>query len=92
MKERICPGLKNCVLKQEGPDPCKGCKIRENLDWKPKYQTTYYAGLLANYVETFKLSPDQLTWQDFEIYQLYLTAKNEYEEERLKKASKRRSI
>ena len=66
--------------------------IKENLDWKPKYQTTYYAGLLANYIETFRLSPDQLTWQDFEIYQLYLTAKNEYEEERLKKASKRNMI
>lgn len=86
--KRTCPGLKNCGWKQEGPEPCKGCKIKENLDWIPRYQTTQYAALLASYIETFSLSPDQLSWYDYEIYQAYLTAKNEYEKQRIEDGRK----
>lgn len=78
-KERTCPGLDKCLMKQEGPDPCKGCKIKKNLDWIPRYQTTQYAFLLASYIEIFSISPDKLSWYDFEIHQAYLTAKNEHE-------------
>jgi len=87
LKERTCPGLKECFMKQEGPEPCEGCKIKENLNWTPRYQTTQYAALLATYIETFGLSPDQLSWYDFEIYQIYLTAKNEHERQRIEDGS-----
>jgi len=78
-KERACPGLKNCLLKQEGPDPCKGCKIRGNLSWQPQFATTSYAAFLADYIEAFRPPPDKITWYDFEIYRLFQIAKSEYE-------------
>lgn len=79
LKERECPGLKDCPMKQEGPDPCQGCKIKENISWQPKYLTTIYASLLTDYIEAFRPSPDKLTWLDFEIYRLFQTAKAEHE-------------
>lgn len=87
-KERTCPGIENCLAKQEGPEPCKGCKVKKNLNWMPRYQTTQYASLLASYIETFNVSPDKLSWYDFEIHQAYLTAKNEHERQRIEDGRK----
>ena len=78
-KQKSCPGLERCGQAQEGADPCAGCKVRARLDWRPKYQASYYAVFLAAYLEAFRLSPRELSWLDFEIYQLYLTARAEHE-------------
>lgn len=85
LKKRTCPGLEKCPWKQEGPEPCESCEIKKNISWVPRHQTTQYANLLASYIETFSVSPDKLSWYDFEIHQAYLTAKSEHEEQKRKR-------
>lgn len=90
-KEKSCPGLERCGQAQAGPDPCAGCKVRAQLDWRPKYQASYYAVFLAAFLEAFRPSPRELTWLDFEIYQLYLTARAEHETEAARNYWKKRN-
>ncbi|MEA2063018.1 MAG: hypothetical protein U9P14_04920 [Gemmatimonadota bacterium] len=59
--------------------------MRPGLGWRPRYHARYYAVFLASYVEAFRPSPRELTWRDFELYQLYLTARAEHETEMQKK-------
>ncbi len=77
-------------MTQAGADPCAGCKVRAQLDSQTGYQVGYYAIFLASYLEAFRLSPRELSWLDFEIYQLYLAARAEYENEEAKKYWKKR--
>ena len=72
-------------MAQAGADPCVGCKVRAYLDSQPGYQAGYYAIFLASYLEAFRLSPREVSWLEFEIYQLYLAARVEHEKEEAKK-------
>ena len=80
-----CPGLDDCGMLQDGPDPCKGCKLRVRQDPGSGLTAAYYAALLTTYIKAFRPSPQELSWLDFEIYQVYLTASTELEHEEAKK-------
>ena len=75
---------------QDGPDPCAGCKLRMRLESAGGFQAAYYAAFLHTYLKAFRLSPRQLSWRDFEIYQVYLTARAEREYEEARKYWKNR--
>ena len=91
-RERFCPGTDCCDRLQQGPDPCAGCKAKRWLQWRPRYFTSLYAVILADYIEAFRPGPEEVTWLDFELYQLYLTARAEHEKEEERKFWKTRNM
>gem|GEM_PF-3077130 len=92
MKDLVCPGTDCCSWQAEGPDPCRGCKTRSALHWRPRFVTTFYATLLADYIEAFRPDPESLSWRDFEIYQVFIQAQKEHQGEQEKKFWKSRKI
>jgi len=54
-----------------------------------EYPAGCYAIFLASYLEAFSVSPEELSWLDLEIYQLYLAARAEHGKEAAKNAGKR---
>jgi len=47
--------------------------------------------MLADYIEAFRPRPEQVSWSDFEIYQAFLTARAEHQDEQAKKIWKMRN-
>ena len=61
-----------------GPDPCWGCKLRRRSDWRTEYFTTLYVAFLAEYLETLRPSPQEISWRDLDLYEVFAAARNEY--------------
>jgi len=74
-----------CERAGAGPDPCRGCKAKEWLDFEPEHPRTEYCFFLYSYIEAFRPSPERLTWLDMEYYHCYVQAKNQVERARWKK-------
>jgi len=83
-KARQCEGNPNkcCGSLGSGPDPCKGCKVKAHLEYRPKYSATLHSSFLAWYVETFKPDPARLSWFDTDLLQLYQSTRAEYRREK----------
>ena len=76
---------KACLWKANHPEnPCIGCPVREYAAWQPELFTTAYASFLNQYMEAFKISPTELSWFDFEIYQVFQKAKADFERAQIK--------
>ena len=45
---------------------------------QPAYFTSLYAAFLAEYLETLRPSPQEISWLDLELYQVFAAARNEY--------------
>ena len=74
-------------MAQDGPEPCAGCKLSGRLN-RGNYQAASYAVFLNAYLKAFRPSPRELSWLDFEIYQIYLSARAEHENEETAKYRK----
>lgn len=95
--------LKNCAIEQgkepeecqwkanHPENPCIGCPVRKYAAWQPEYFTTAYASFLAQYMEAFKISPTELSWFDFEIYQIFQKAKADFERAQIKDGSEQKN-
>ena len=80
--------LKKCFL-YNGDDPqgcpicdsCEVCEIKKYLEYEPEFPETGYAFFLSSYIEAFRPSPKEISWRDFEIYHVFLTARYQHERE-----------
>ncbi len=74
-----------------GDDPCAGCKVKLWFDWQPENDLTDYAFFIAGWMEDFNISPDDMSWRDYGIYQIYKRAKSEHERKQIANGGKENS-
>ncbi len=67
-------------MSSSGPDdPCNSCEVKKWYDWEPEHDLTEYAFFIAGWMEDFNISPDDMSWRDYGIYQIFKHAKSEHE-------------
>ena len=62
--------------------------MQEHVNFEPEFITTQYLFGLHSYLEIFQVRPSELTWRDWELYQLFLATKNEFEREKINASRK----